>query len=160
MVRYEYKVVPAPTKGVKVKGVKTGEERFAHALMDLMNDMGKKGWEYHRADTLPTNERSGLVGRTTKYQNMLIFRRVHGQSASLDMLEESPKEEVAATPEPASLRATADRGRVASRLAASLSSRSSRGDSSDDPDDEVAAAPAATPSRPSGLLRSSRPKDG
>jgi len=160
MVRYEYKVVPAPTKGVKVKGLKTAEERFAHALMDLMNDMGKKGWEYLRADTLPTNERAGLVGRTTKYQNMLIFRKLHGQSASMDMLENFPREEAAATPpEPASLRATADRGRVASRLAASLSSRPSPSDSADDPDPEED-APAASPSRPRGLLRSSRSKDG
>lgn len=158
MTRYEYKVVPAPTKGAKIKGVKTAEDRFAHALMDLMNDLGKKGWEYLRADTLPTNERAGLVGRTTKYQNMLVFRRLHGQSASLDMLEASAREEPALTAEPASLRPSADRGRVASRLAASLSSRPPRGDSAEEADDDEA-APAAAPSRPRGLLRSTRSSD-
>jgi len=73
---YEYKVVPAPKKGVRAKGVKGGEARFAHALMDVMNSHGADGWEYQRTDTLPSEERSGLTHKTTVFQNMLIFRRV------------------------------------------------------------------------------------
>ncbi len=72
---YEYKVVPAPEKGQKGKGVKGGRERFAHALETLMNSLGSEGWEYLRADTLPCEERAGLTGSTTTYQNMLVFRR-------------------------------------------------------------------------------------
>ncbi len=72
---YEYSVVPAPKKGVKSKGVKTVEDRFAHALQEIMNEKGAAGWEYVRTDTLPVEERQGLTGRTTTYQNMMVFRR-------------------------------------------------------------------------------------
>ncbi|MEM9248312.1 MAG: DUF4177 domain-containing protein [Pseudomonadota bacterium] len=75
MTRYEYKVVPAPTSGLKTKGVKSSEARFANALETLMNTLGNDGWIYVRADTLPCEERSGLTGRVTKYQNMLVFQR-------------------------------------------------------------------------------------
>ncbi len=75
MARYEYQVVPAPSKGVKAKGVKSAEARFAHALETLMNEMGSDGWEYQRADTLPSVERSGLTGSTTNWRHVLVFRR-------------------------------------------------------------------------------------
>ncbi|WP_239479890.1 hypothetical protein [Actibacterium sp. 188UL27-1] len=75
MTRYEYKVMPAPERGKKAKGLRGGEARFAHALEDMMNDLGTHGWEYWRADTLPCEERQGLTGKTTKFMNMLVFRR-------------------------------------------------------------------------------------
>jgi hypothetical protein len=75
MPTYEFRVVPAPKAGLKAKGVRSNEERFAHALETLMNEMGAQGWDYVRADTLPAEERQGLTGRTTVYQNMLVFRR-------------------------------------------------------------------------------------
>lgn len=75
MQRYEYRVVPAPRKGEKVHGLKTVEERFAYALTALMNKMGVEGWEYQRADALPCDERVGLTGTRTVFQNMLVFRR-------------------------------------------------------------------------------------
>tara|TARA_R110002096_G_scaffold13386_10_gene47541 strand:+ start:1212 stop:1616 length:405 start_codon:yes stop_codon:yes gene_type:complete len=75
MQRYEYKVVPAPTRGEKAKGAKTTPERFAVALMSVMNTQGAEGWEYLRADTLPCDERSGLTGTKTQFQNMLVFRK-------------------------------------------------------------------------------------
>ena len=40
MAGFEYKVVPAPGKGVKAKGVKTPEDRFAYGLQELMNTLG------------------------------------------------------------------------------------------------------------------------
>ena len=76
MAKFEYKVVPAPKKGLKSKGLKTTEDRFAHAMASTMNELGAEGWEYLRADTLPCEEREGLMGRTTNFQNMLVFRRV------------------------------------------------------------------------------------
>ena len=75
MPRYEYKVVPAPKKGRRGKGVKGPEGRFANALEIVMNELGAEGWEYQRTDTLPADERQGLTGRTTVFQNMLVFRR-------------------------------------------------------------------------------------
>jgi hypothetical protein len=75
MQEFEYKVVPAPRRGEKARGVKTTADRFALAITQLMNRMAAEGWEYLRADTLPCEERVGLTGRTTSFQNLLVFRR-------------------------------------------------------------------------------------
>ena len=75
MSGWEYKVVPAPTKGVRGRGVKGPEGRFANALQGVMNEMGATGWDYQRAETLPSTERSGLTGSTTEWRNVLVFRR-------------------------------------------------------------------------------------
>lgn len=75
MQRFEYRVIPAPTKGEKSRTAKTTADRFAHGLTLLMNDLGRDGWEYVRADTLPCEERTGLTGKTMVFQHMLVFRR-------------------------------------------------------------------------------------
>lgn len=76
MPNYEYRVIPAPKRGLKGKGVGSASAaRFAHAMEVAMNDLGRDGWDYVRADTLPCEERQGLTGRTTVFQNMLVFRR-------------------------------------------------------------------------------------
>lgn len=78
MQRFEYKVIPAPKRGEKARGVKTTEERFAYALAQLMNALGAEGWDYVRADALPCDERVGLTGTKTTFQNVLVFRRAVG----------------------------------------------------------------------------------
>ncbi len=75
MQNFEYKVIPAPMRGEKAKGLKTTEERFAKAMTSLLNEQATEGWEYIRADSLPCEERSGLTGKTTNFQNLLVFRR-------------------------------------------------------------------------------------
>ncbi len=75
MTAYEYTVLPAPERGEKAKGAKTPADRFALALTEELNRMAADGWEYIRAETLPTEERSGLTSRTTVYHNVLVFRR-------------------------------------------------------------------------------------
>lgn len=82
MQSYEYRVVPAPRKGEKAKGLKTVEARFAHALMDVMNELGREGWEYIRTDTLPAEERVGFTGRTTNFHHMMVFRRTLGSASA------------------------------------------------------------------------------
>jgi hypothetical protein len=72
---FEFKVIPAPRRGEKARGVKTTEERYALALTTLMNELGREGWDYVRADTLPVDERVGFTGSKTSYQHMLVFRR-------------------------------------------------------------------------------------
>ena len=62
--------------GEKARGVRTTEERFALALTHVMNDLGAEGWDYVRADALPCDERVGLTGSKTTFQNMLVFRRI------------------------------------------------------------------------------------
>ena len=97
MQRYEYNVVPAPRRGEKARGVKTTEDRFALALTTLMNTLGRDGWEYLRADTLPVDERTGLTGTKTSFQNMLVFRRPVEEAKA----EAPPPRLVVAEPAPA-----------------------------------------------------------
>lgn len=72
---FEYAAIPAPARAEKLKGAKSPAERYAATLTDAINRMAAQGWEYLRADTLPSEERSGLTGRTTLFHNLLIFRR-------------------------------------------------------------------------------------
>ncbi|MCR9085578.1 MAG: DUF4177 domain-containing protein [Rhodobacteraceae bacterium] len=88
MTRYEYRVVPAPTKGKKEKGAKSPEQRFAAAIEMSLNDEAGTGWEFLRAETLPSTERQGLTGSKTVYQTLLVFRR---QANAAD--EEAPAKE-------------------------------------------------------------------
>ncbi|WP_071674705.1 DUF4177 domain-containing protein [Nioella nitratireducens] len=83
MAHYEYKVVPAPEKGVKAKGVKRSEDRLALALSQVMNALGADGWDYVRADILPTETRSGLTSKQTVYHTLLVFRRERQEAADM-----------------------------------------------------------------------------
>ena len=98
MPRYEYKVVPAPTKGLKAKNVKGAEARFSHALQELMNGLSGYGWEYQRAETMPSIERAGLTGSTTEWRNVLVFRRLANAASQPDDTDLLPSPAVAATP--------------------------------------------------------------
>lgn len=115
MQRYEYKVVAAPRRGEKMRGVKTTEDRFALALTTLMNAMAAEGWDYHRADALPVDERAGLTGGIrTSFQNMLIFRRQLAASKSRD----AHQLQVAPASAPAAAAAVAVAAPVAAPVAA------------------------------------------
>lgn len=101
MQQYEYKVVPAPQRGEKVRGAKTTAERFAAALMAVMNDLGRDGWEYMRADTLPCEERVGLTGKSSSFLHMLVFRRPLGLAAFESRQDPTKKESAEQEPAPA-----------------------------------------------------------
>ena len=75
MSQFEYSVIPAPSRGEKAKDAKTPTDRYSVALTAELNRMARDGWEYVRADVLPSEERSGLAGRSTVYHNLLVFRR-------------------------------------------------------------------------------------
>lgn len=75
MQSYEYLTVPAPLKGSKIKGLKTPSERFAYQITLLLNQLAGEGWEYWRAEALPSEERKGLTGTALVQHNLLIFRR-------------------------------------------------------------------------------------
>lgn len=72
---FEYKVIPAPKKGQKAKGVKAPEERFALSIAETLNAQAAEGWEFLRAETLPSEERSGFRSTTEIYRSILVFRR-------------------------------------------------------------------------------------
>jgi len=83
MQSYEYRVVPAPRRGEKARGLRSTPDRFAHALTLMMNELGAEGWEFLRADTLPCDERVGLTGSKTTFQAVLVFRRaIDAQAAA------------------------------------------------------------------------------
>lgn len=73
---YEYRVIPAPLRGKKAKGLKTSSDRFSIALQEVMNEQSAEGWEYHRAETLPFEERSRMGRKSSGFQSVLIFRRL------------------------------------------------------------------------------------
>jgi len=75
MSQFEYKVLPAPTRGRKAAGVKTPEARFALGLEETLNDMAREGWVYLRSDILPSEERQGLTSTHTVYRSVLVFQR-------------------------------------------------------------------------------------
>ncbi|MBL3568497.1 hypothetical protein BV509_15610 [Rhodovulum sulfidophilum] len=84
-VLYEYRVLPAPERGRRVRGAKGPAERFAHALEQAMNEMAAEGWEYVRAESLPSEERQGLFsGSSRTVRNVLVFRRPRDTGAGQD----------------------------------------------------------------------------
>lgn len=85
MRKFEYKAMPAPHSGKKARGVKSTQDRFALSMTDVLNDMAAEGWEYVRAETLPCDERKGLTGTQTTYQNVLIFRRLEAGAELLTL---------------------------------------------------------------------------
>lgn len=93
MSQFEYSVIPAPSRGEKAKDARTPGDRYAVALAAQLNRMAKDGWEYLRADVLPSEERSGLTGRSTVYHNLLIFRRsLAGAPAAATAAGERPQD--------------------------------------------------------------------
>ncbi|MBM9594627.1 DUF4177 domain-containing protein [Roseitranquillus sediminis] len=87
-MRSEYKVVPAPHRHRRIKGVKGVESRFAMTVEELINENATEGWEYVRADRLPCEHRSWLRRRVEEH-TLLIFRRTR---------EDEPRQVLAAAP--------------------------------------------------------------
>jgi len=75
MTEYEYRVLPAPSKGEKPAGVKSADNPFAATIETALNAEARDGWEFLRAETLPVTERQGLTGSRTVFQTLLVFRR-------------------------------------------------------------------------------------
>ncbi len=83
MATYEYRVEPAPDRPERRKGVKGAAARYAATLAQLMNELGRDGWTYHRSDTLTFQDRSGWLSRaTTVTVQMLVFRRARAADAA------------------------------------------------------------------------------
>jgi len=79
IVMQEYKVVPAPERAPKVKGLKTTAQRFAHALAERINAEAAGGWDFLRTETLGCETR-GALGSVRQVQvTMMVFARPLGQ---------------------------------------------------------------------------------
>ncbi len=91
---YEYKVIPAPAKGKKQRGIKGAEARFAHALESVMNELAQDRWEFQRADILPSEERQGITSTQTIYRSVLVFRRLADEVGTQIEQNDPPEEEM------------------------------------------------------------------
>ncbi|PIB24232.1 hypothetical protein BFP76_03130 [Amylibacter kogurei] len=76
MGSFIYKVIPAPAHGKRAKGAKGIAGRFANGLETAINELAAEGWEYIRAESLPSVERVGITRRKVEtFQNVLVFRK-------------------------------------------------------------------------------------
>jgi hypothetical protein len=76
MSYFEYKVIPAPRRVKRVKGLHDPSELFAHTLTDAINEQAREGWEYVRAESLTAETPKGWLRRSSEEdQSVLVFRR-------------------------------------------------------------------------------------
>ena len=74
----EYKVVPAPVRAVKSKGLKTTADRFANTLAERINAEAAGGWQFLRTESLPCEERSRFGAARMSQQVVMVFARELG----------------------------------------------------------------------------------
>ena len=98
MTQYIYRVVPAPAKGEKSGGVKSAEARFARGLETAINTQARDGWDYLRAETLPSQERQGLTGTRTVQRCLLVFRRPARPAETTATVDEPAAETASSRP--------------------------------------------------------------
>ena len=93
---WAFHTVPQPglngRRGFQPRGKGLGGSSAINAMLyvrghpsdyDGWAELGAEGWDYLRADTLPVDERSGLTGTKTSFQNMLVFRRILEEDAAM-----------------------------------------------------------------------------
>lgn len=76
MAWFDYKVVPAPRRMKRAKGVSDHADLFALTLTDAINEHARQGWEYLRAETLSAETPGGWLRRgRLEEETVLVFRR-------------------------------------------------------------------------------------
>lgn len=124
MNHYEYKVVPAPKRAKRVRGVKGAEDLFALTLTDAINEVARQGWEYVGAEHLPAEAPGGWFrGATAGEHTLLVFRRAHeALGPRLAAVRTDPDAGAPAPGEPVAIALAAERAAV-ERVQASLRHR-------------------------------------
>lgn len=85
MERFEYKLVKAPQKSNKYSGLNKLDDKFAHTLMDSMNDIASDGWQFLRKEVMTETKRRGFFGRKSTSHDYLVYRRqLRGSGMSMD----------------------------------------------------------------------------
>lgn len=106
MERFEYKLVKAPQKSNRYDGLKKFDDKFAHTLMDVMNDVASEGWQFLRKEVMTETRRAGLFGRKTLSHDYLVYRRqLRGNGLTLDDPVAPRRIQKAKTPDIEQLRA-------------------------------------------------------
>ena len=75
MERYEYLLVKTPGKSSKYKGISKSDDPFALTLMDGMNELALKGWEFIGCETMTEECRSLFRGKTKRDHEYMVYRR-------------------------------------------------------------------------------------
>lgn len=73
--QYEYRIVPAPTRRMRFKGLTRKDDAFSLTLTEVMNDQAREGWEYVRADKLAETRGMWPFRRQMPEKDLLVFRR-------------------------------------------------------------------------------------
>ena len=80
---YEYRVIPAPRRLKRIKGMSSTAEIFAATLTESINAEARGGWEYVRSESLTAEEPAGWFRRAAIVEEtMMIFRRPLAHHAS------------------------------------------------------------------------------
>lgn len=86
---YEYRTVPAPTRGARFKGLRSSDDAFSLTVTEMMNEQAREGWEYIRSDKLTQSRGIWPFRRSAPGRNLLVFRRAAQRSlerpSSLDV---------------------------------------------------------------------------
>lgn len=76
MQQYDYKVVPAPRRLKRIRGVSSSAELCAVTLAETLNAVAREGWEYLRAEQVSAAQEGGWFRRGAEVvETVLIFRR-------------------------------------------------------------------------------------
>ena len=94
-MNYEYRVIPAPKRLKKIKGVSSTAELFAATLTDAINAEARDGWEYVRSEALAAEGPRGFLRRGAMVEEtVMIFRRPRrGEAAREPALRDLPSRE-------------------------------------------------------------------
>ena len=75
MLKYEYKVVPAPKECLSRRNMGESDDPVVATLETIMNDLGVAGWEFVRSEAVSMRP-AGILGRgRSTSQDVWIFRR-------------------------------------------------------------------------------------
>lgn len=125
MSYFDYKVVPAPQRVKKVRGVTGAADLFALTLTDAINEVARQGWEYVRAERMVAEAPGGFLRKAAaSEQTMLVFRRPreHLSPRLAAVSEETPPEDAPRT-EPAAPSAAMSRRPIEDRVQSSVRRR-------------------------------------
>ena len=75
MTRYEFKVLPAPRRAKRLKGLTRGDNRFCATITEFLNENSLEGWEFIGFETMPLEQRRFLFLTYFSECACLIFRR-------------------------------------------------------------------------------------
>lgn len=115
MSYYDYKVIPAPKRAKKVKGISGSADLFALTLTEAINEVSRQGWEYYCSESLSISTPGGWFRPSvTEEQTVLVFRKprehLSPRLAAAPIEAAEPRTRGAETPRPGVMRREPDFG--------------------------------------------------